>query len=436
MRDGVNRRGGSACPWMTMIDLMNRDHKVCSYCGETKPLKEFKRRSGRGGGAAGRRGMCRSCRAARGEGAQAAGPESAKLSGAQAGAPAGGLAAATEPAAAGSAAAAGTTAAAGGKKRRSRGRRRRKSHAPAALAGAGASASAAPEAAPPVEEQGSPVEGAPGSDLPEGAVLLPDKPKKKRRPRRRKRKPAADPAAAGQAGEAPQTPQAGQAEPAAKARRQAVSAGRPGAAVSPPPQPPVAAAAEPSSAAEPAAAGRKRSRRRKKKAPGPPLAGAAGLPDAPPEPRAKAEPLLRSRPHTTGGKLDVHDPAALRPTRQGIIRMRGRTDKGRGWYQEIDLEMAVTLVREHAAVLINPHTIRRLYSNKDFRRYILTRDHYTCYFCGEYGDTIDHLVPRAKGGHSTPDNCVCACSLCNRYKADKDVDVFLKESERISFDPF
>ena len=87
--------------------------------------------------------------------------------------------------------------------------------------------------------------------------------------------------------------------------------------------------------------------------------------------------------------------------------------------------MAATLVREHAAVLINPHTIRRLYSNKDFRRYILTRDHYTCYFCGQYGDTIDHLVPRAKGGHSTPDNCVCACSLCNRYKADKDVDDFL-----------
>ncbi|MNE50334.1 HNH endonuclease [compost metagenome] len=109
-----------------------------------------------------------------------------------------------------------------------------------------------------------------------------------------------------------------------------------------------------------------------------------------------------------------------------MVRMRGRTDRGRGWQQEVDLELAVTLVREHAAVVVNPHTIRRLYTSKGFRRYILTRDHYTCYFCGEYGDTIDHLLPRAKGGHTTPDNCVCACNMCNQMKADKDAEEFLK----------
>ena len=106
--------------------------------------------------------------------------------------------------------------------------------------------------------------------------------------------------------------------------------------------------------------------------------------------------------------------------------MRGRTDKGRRWYQEIDYEMAVTLVREQSAVIVNRQTINRLYSNRDFRIYVLTRDNYTCYFCGEYGDTIDHLLPRAKGGHSTPINCVCACNMCNQSKADKDLDVFLE----------
>jgi hypothetical protein len=70
---------------------------------------------------------------------------------------------------------------------------------------------------------------------------------------------------------------------------------------------------------------------------------------------------------------------------------------------------------------------QRLFSNKDFRKYILTRDHYTCYFCGEYGDTIDHLLPRAKGGHTTPDNCVCACNVCNQSKADKDLEQFMRE---------
>ncbi|WP_229692237.1 HNH endonuclease [Paenibacillus radicis (ex Gao et al. 2016)] len=122
------------------------------------------------------------------------------------------------------------------------------------------------------------------------------------------------------------------------------------------------------------------------------------------------------------------DTAFLRPTRQGTIWMRGKTDKGRRWYQEIDIELAIILVKERAAVVVNRHTIRRLFSNKDFRKHILTRDNYTCYFCGDYGDTIDHMLPRAKGGHTTPDNCVCACNFCNQSKADKDLEEFMKEN--------
>jgi 5-methylcytosine-specific restriction endonuclease McrA len=122
---------------------------------------------------------------------------------------------------------------------------------------------------------------------------------------------------------------------------------------------------------------------------------------------------------------DPLDASSLMPTRHGLIRMRGRTDKGHRWHQEIDLELAVTLVRERAAVPVNRHTIRRLFSNKDFRRYILMRDKHTCHFCGEYGDTIDHLLPRAKGGHTTPDNCVCACIVCNQSKADRDLEEFV-----------
>ncbi|WP_334075643.1 HNH endonuclease [Paenibacillus sp. A14] len=118
------------------------------------------------------------------------------------------------------------------------------------------------------------------------------------------------------------------------------------------------------------------------------------------------------------------DASVLRPNREGKIRMRGRTDKGSRWHQEVDLELAVTLVKEHAAVVVNRHTIRRLYSNKAFRRYILTRDRYTCFFCGAYGDTIDHLLPKAKGGHTTPLNCVCACSECNQSKADRSLEDF------------
>lgn len=136
----------------------------------------------------------------------------------------------------------------------------------------------------------------------------------------------------------------------------------------------------------------------------------------------------RPRRHTPAAPvaIDPEDPASLRTNRQGMVRMRGKTDKGRRWHQEVDMELAVTLVKEKAAVVVNRYTIRRLFSNKDFKRFILTRDNYTCYFCGSYGDTIDHLLPRAKGGHTTPLNCVCACNLCNQSKAAMDAEEFMR----------
>lgn len=157
-----------------------------------------------------------------------------------------------------------------------------------------------------------------------------------------------------------------------------------------------------------------------------PAAAASGeeLQAAPPMRRLSRRPLPEPPPKPPGP-----DASVLRPTREGIIRMRGHTDKGRRWVQETDLETASVLVREFAAVVVNAHTIRRLYSNKKFKRYILMRDQYTCYFCGEYGDTIDHLLPRSRGGHTTPMNCVCACNLCNQSKANRSLEDFMEGAE-------
>lgn len=115
----------------------------------------------------------------------------------------------------------------------------------------------------------------------------------------------------------------------------------------------------------------------------------------------------------------------IRPTAKGVVRMRGRSDTGRRWYQEIDPTQAKVLVKEGAAVIINPYTIRMIYSNKEFRRFILMRDHHSCHYCGEYGDTIDHLLPRAKGGYTTPANCVCACLACNQQKGNLTTEQFM-----------
>ncbi|WP_226002428.1 HNH endonuclease [Paenibacillus sp. BJ-4] len=140
----------------------------------------------------------------------------------------------------------------------------------------------------------------------------------------------------------------------------------------------------------------------------------------------KARECHRQRVRNLLSRLKPADTRALRLNRNGMIRLRGKTDQGRRWHQEIELDLAITLVRERMAVIVNPYTVRRLYSNKEFRQYVLKRDRYTCFFCGGYGNTIDHLLPRAKGGHTTPVNCVCACNECNQVKAARDVEEFIE----------
>jgi 5-methylcytosine-specific restriction endonuclease McrA len=51
---------------------------------------------------------------------------------------------------------------------------------------------------------------------------------------------------------------------------------------------------------------------------------------------------------------------------------------------------------------------------------VFLRDRFTCQYCGAREDlTFDHLLPRSKGGHTTWENVVTACSLCNLRKGDR-----------------
>jgi hypothetical protein len=49
---------------------------------------------------------------------------------------------------------------------------------------------------------------------------------------------------------------------------------------------------------------------------------------------------------------------------------------------------------------------------------VLRRDHSRCVYCGHPATTIDHIVPRSRGGRSTWLNCVAACVECNRRKGN------------------
>ncbi len=54
---------------------------------------------------------------------------------------------------------------------------------------------------------------------------------------------------------------------------------------------------------------------------------------------------------------------------------------------------------------------------------VFLRDRFTCQYCGEslptHELTFDHVIPRSKGGRTTWDNVITACSPCNLIKGNR-----------------
>lgn len=53
---------------------------------------------------------------------------------------------------------------------------------------------------------------------------------------------------------------------------------------------------------------------------------------------------------------------------------------------------------------------------------LMRRDNYLCAYCGRRAETIDHVVPRSRGGAHAWENCVASCMRCNHSKADRLVE--------------
>lgn len=60
------------------------------------------------------------------------------------------------------------------------------------------------------------------------------------------------------------------------------------------------------------------------------------------------------------------------------------------------------------------------------RRGVLQRDKSTCAYCSRAASTVDHIVPKSKGGRNEWLNTVAACLTCNSRKGDQDLAEFGK----------
>ena len=62
---------------------------------------------------------------------------------------------------------------------------------------------------------------------------------------------------------------------------------------------------------------------------------------------------------------------------------------------------------------------RGTHRRKITRRAVFARDNWTCQYCGSRSSlTVDHVVPRSKGGLSSWENIVASCAPCNRRKGN------------------
>lgn len=62
----------------------------------------------------------------------------------------------------------------------------------------------------------------------------------------------------------------------------------------------------------------------------------------------------------------------------------------------------------------------RLWRNT--RPAVLERDGYRCHWCGQAANTVDHLIPRARGGTDDPANLVAACGTCNSRRGAEETN--------------
>ena len=79
-----------------------------------------------------------------------------------------------------------------------------------------------------------------------------------------------------------------------------------------------------------------------------------------------------------------------------------------------------------------PHVIRlvtyvrvpRAVQRKISRRALFARDGWRCVYCGTAGGrlTLDHVVPRSRGGDSVWENVVTSCAPCNLKKGNRSLE--------------
>jgi 5-methylcytosine-specific restriction endonuclease McrA len=115
-----------------------------------------------------------------------------------------------------------------------------------------------------------------------------------------------------------------------------------------------------------------------------------------------------------------HEPLNVCTVRRAFVLVdRGKAEileNGRGYLHTIAQSFPIPSVIRLIYLIRRPRPQGRL-----TRRDIFLRDRSTCQYCGKQTRdiTIDHLIPRHRGGDHKWENVVAACKPCNHRKAGR-----------------
>lgn len=77
------------------------------------------------------------------------------------------------------------------------------------------------------------------------------------------------------------------------------------------------------------------------------------------------------------------------------------------------LRIGITPSALRIGMMMSTHKKRSIYDGRP------------CIYCGRPANTIDHLIPKSRGGSNEHENLAPACLTCNRTKAARSLEEFL-----------
>ncbi|MBI4307651.1 MAG: HNH endonuclease [Chloroflexi bacterium] len=115
-----------------------------------------------------------------------------------------------------------------------------------------------------------------------------------------------------------------------------------------------------------------------------------------------------------------YEPLNVCHVRRALILLdRGKAEtleNGNGYIRTVQLFIPLPSVIRLVYMVRRPLPRRKL-----TRREVFLRDRFMCQYCGREGRelTLDHIVPRHRGGEHVWENVVAACMPCNHRKAGR-----------------